>query len=239
MEAILRSKLHSDCFIKHMLLGRLGGYCDYFHLLSGQDYPVRSNKEFDEFFEKNNGKSFMNFDSKEQCADWRKKKYPSRIRPWYIQDLPHRDNKLIDFFVRGFDFISRKIWWRRLIPNVWGGWNWFTWHRKVASYVINQEETNPKFFKRFHHTNCADELIFHTLLYPHLDELNIDIEHQGLRYINWHKWVEGRRHLGSPLTLNEEEYNDIINSDSFFCRKIDPLVSKSLKNMLKQNIRKA
>lgn len=123
-----------------------------------------------------------------------------------------------------------------MILNVWGGWNWFTWHRKVASYVINQEETNPKFFKRFHHTNCADELIFHTLLYPHLDELNIDIDHQALRYINWSKWVEGRRHLGSPLTLNEEEYDEIINSGAFFCRKIDPVVSKKLKEMLIENV---
>ena len=31
---------------------------DYFHLISGQDYPLRSNECFDSFFEKYNGRSF-------------------------------------------------------------------------------------------------------------------------------------------------------------------------------------
>ena len=32
---------------------------DYFHLLSGQDYPIKSNKEIFNFFEKENGKQFF------------------------------------------------------------------------------------------------------------------------------------------------------------------------------------
>ena len=63
------------------------------------------------------------------------------------------------------------------------------------------------FFKRFHHTYCCDELIFQTLFHGHEDELNID-GNNALRYINWNKMVLGRRHIGSPLILNEEEYNE-------------------------------
>jgi hypothetical protein len=57
-----------------------------------------------------------------------------------------------------------------------------------------------------------------------------------LRYINWTKKAEGRNHVGSPLTLNEEEYEDIIKSGAFFCRKIDPVISKKLKELLKANM---
>lgn len=71
------------------------------------------------------------------------------------------------------------------------------------------------FFKRFHHTYCCDELIFQTLFHGHEDELNID-GNNALRYINWNKMVPGRRHIGSPLILNEEEYDDIMKSGAFF-----------------------
>lgn len=34
---------------------------DYFHLLSGQDYPIKKNEEIFDFFEENSGKEFMSF----------------------------------------------------------------------------------------------------------------------------------------------------------------------------------
>ena len=213
-----------------------GGQIDYFHLISGQDFPIHSNMTFDKFFEKNEGKSYMEIESDEYHAKCMVRKYPSRVQPWYLMDIRHRDNRLINLYARIFNFISKHISWRKMIPGLWGGWNWFTWHRSVAQFVIQQEQTNPSFFRRFHHTSCGDELIFQTLLYPHISELNI--EKHSLRYINWTKKAEGRNHVGSPLTLNEEEYEDIIKSGAFFCRKIDPVISKKLKDLLVSSINK-
>ena len=191
---------------------------------------------FDKFFEKNEGKNYMEIESDEYHAKCMVRKYPSRVQPWYLMDIRHRDNRLINLYARIFNFISKHISWRKMIPGLWGGWNWFTWHRSVAQFVIQQEQTNPSFFRRFHHTSCGDELIFQTLLYPHISELNI--EKHSLRYINWTKKADGRNHEGSPLTLNEEEYNDIIKSGAFFCRKIDPVISKKLKDLLVSSINK-
>lgn len=137
--------------------------------------------------------------------------------------------------VRGINFISRRIWWRKPIPGLWGGWNWFSWHRSLAQYVIEKEKNDITYFKRFHHTYCADELIFQTLFHGHEEELNIDGIH-SLRYINWNKMVEERSHIGSPLTLNEDEYEDIIRSGAFFCRKVHPEISKVLLEKLRKNI---
>lgn len=50
--------------------------------------------------------------------------------------------------------------------------------------------------------------------------------------------MEGRSHIGSPLTLNEDEYDDIINSGNFFCRKVHPDISRILLEMLRKNITK-
>lgn len=105
----------------------------------------------------------------------------------------------------------------------------------MVGFVLNELQVNKEFFKRFHHTCCCDELVFHTLLAPHIDELNIE-SHNSLRYINWHKVAPGRNNPGSPLTLNEEEYDDIMQSGAFFCRKVHPVISKGLICKLRENI---
>lgn len=219
----------------HAAYKHSGGGISYFHLISGQDFPVHSNKKFDDFFEKNEGRSFMEIESVAFNNECMKKKYPSRVLPYFFIDIPHRDNRLVNFMVRGINFISRRIWWRKPIPGLWGGWNWFSWHRSLAQYVIEKEKNDIAYFKRFHHTYCADELIFQTLFHSHEEELNIDGMH-SLRYINWNKMVEGRSHIGSPLTLNEDEYEDIIRSGAFFCRKVHPEISKVLLEKLRKNI---
>lgn len=210
--------------------------CDYFHLISGQDYPCRPNKELDDFFESNMGKSYMLIDSDNFRVQCMTKKYPARVMPWYICDFPHREIKIIDYFVRIFNKISKHFCFRKPIPNLWGSWNWFSWHRSVAEYVIKEEKTNPRFFKRFHHTFCSDELIFSTLLHRHEKELKI-VGSNSLRYINWNKKAEGRNNTGSPLTLNEEEFDEIMESGAFFCRKVHPEVSKKLIEKLRANIK--
>lgn len=106
----------------------------------------------------------------------------------------------------------------------------------MVKFVFEQEESNTAFFKRFQHTCCGDELIFQTLFHGHEKELNIDGKHP-LRYINWNKKVEGRSRIGSPLTLNEDEYEDIVNSGNFFCRKVHPDTSRKLLAMLRKNIK--
>ena len=210
---------------------------EYFHFISGQDFPCHSNEKFDAFFEKNVGRSYMQMDSEAYREECMKEKYPRRIKPYYFKDTPHRGIFFIDFIVRGIDKISSHFLWRKNIPDLWGSWNWFSWHKRVTNYVIEQERTNPQFFKRFHHTNCCDELIFATMLHPLIHKLNIDPTN-SLRYINWEKRVNGRRRIGSPLTLNEEEYNEIIESGAFFCRKVHPEISARLLTLLEQNINK-
>ena len=160
--------------------------CDYFHLISGQDYPCRPNREFDKFFEENAGRSYMQIEQPEYHEPCMVHKYPSRVQPWYIRDCPHRDIAIVNFFVRAFNKISQHFFIRKMIPGLWGSWNWFSWHRSLAEYVIREEKENPKFFQRFHHTSCADELIFSTMFHGHEQELNIDGTN-ALRYINWEK----------------------------------------------------
>ncbi|WP_241647890.1 beta-1,6-N-acetylglucosaminyltransferase, partial [Rosenbergiella metrosideri] len=59
---------------------------DYFHLISGQDYPLTDNASFDNFFEFNDN-SFMQFDKDSEMKIWRKTKYNERVNYFYLVDV--------------------------------------------------------------------------------------------------------------------------------------------------------
>lgn len=192
---------------------------DYFHLISGHDYPCVSNKEFDDFFEKApQRKSFMHFDTEEQRIAW-KDKIETRVNKWHLIDQWH--------WRKGRHTIEKII--NVLVPRnkfegeLYAGWQWFSWHRSLVEWVLSYCDNHPEYLKRFHHTSCCDEVLFHTLLYPHLEELNID-KCNSLRYIDWYP---KRSSTTLPLVLDERDFDAIHNSGALFCRKC--FIDKSIK----------
>lgn len=206
---------------------------DYFHLISGQDFPCVSNMQFDKFFEDNEGKSYMQFDTEEEANIWIKNKYPKRYKIFYFRDIQTGLGNNINTLARKLlNAIFRPFPFRSDICNVAAGWNWFSWHKSVSNFVLDYIENNPSYLKRWHHTYCCDELIFHTLLINRIDELNIE-KYNSLRYIEWHP---KREYNSLPLILDEREYNEIVKTNAFFCRKIHPKISYRLKELLKLKI---
>lgn len=202
---------------------------DYFHLISGVDYPCKNNKDFDDFFEIHNGESFMHYDSEEEINMWRDTKYRRRIQTWnFIDIFPFSNNsfslKLRLYIQKAFNILFKREW----IPNVVAGWNWFSWHRKVVEYVLKYLDSYPSYLKRFKYTACCDEVIFHTLLQDSVKDLKIN-KYNSLRFIEWHP---KRMCESLPLILRDSEYNDIIKSNCMFCRKVNVVESLVLLNML-------
>ena len=201
---------------------------DYFHFISGQDYPCVSNDAFDYTFEKSDGRSYMKYDNEEEHEIWNryKGKYEKRYRYYYFRDSAKLSPARI---VLNCILTKIPIPYRKSIKGVRAGWEWFSWHRNVVTFVVNYFIENPNFLKRFKHTSCCDELIFHTLLYPYLDELNICKE-DSKRFLEWHP---KRQYTGRlPLILNESEYREIIESGAVFCRKVEPDISNILMDLL-------
>lgn len=196
---------------------------DYFHLISGHDYPCRTNKEFDDFFEScPKGRSFMHFDTDEQHEEW-KPLINNRYYKWHFHDV------LSNRYLRK----ATELFYDHFMPRkkpieLYAGWNWFSWHRSLASWVVNYYDTHPDYVNSFHHTSCCDEVIFHTALYEHIDELNIDRDN-ALRYIDW---FPKRKYDTLPLVLDERDYEGIVQSGMFFCRKVFLDRSTKLLDML-------
>lgn len=205
---------------------------DYYHLISGQDFPCVSSKSFDLFFEKHNGESFMHYDSDEEHKDWSKHKYPNRYRRYWFNDffiINPNITRILKFFI---NFPFRYLFVRPEIDDVSAGWNWFSWHKSVANYVLYHIYQNKQYLKRFRYTHCCDEIIFHTLLNKVTASLNIN-RYNCLRFIEWHP---RREYTSLPLILDEREYKSIVKSGCLFCRKVHPNKSRILIMMLKRHI---
>lgn len=212
--ALLREALNYDLNI------------DYFHLMSGHDYPCVNNEVFDKFFDSApQGRSYMHYDTDEQHDKW-KKKIDLRINQWHFNDYPI--GRYGRFLLRKlFDRCSRK----RYDDELYAGWQWFSWHRSLVVWVLLYCDKNPEYLNRFQKTNCSDEVLFHTLLHPYIEELNID-NNNSLRYIDWYPQ---RKTKTLPLVLDERDFQSIQNSGALFCRKCYLNISSKLLSLLDQN----
>lgn len=90
---------------------------DYFHLISGQDYPLRSNEQFDSFFEQHNGTSFAGVEDQDYHDECMKKKYPLRTDVYY----PNGRSILARLFIKLTPTIQLKLHIRRCYTGIWGG----------------------------------------------------------------------------------------------------------------------
>lgn len=199
---------------------------DFFHLISGQDYPLRSNEQFDAFFEESTN-SYMHLDD----GDFRKEMqahYASCINEFHFNNTSSIISRVYEKFRLGK--IISLFYSRPKIANIAGGWDWYSWNRRVVAFVLKRISDDNSVITRLNHTSCAVELIFATLLWNHLDELGI--EHQRpLRYISWHP----HRPVDTdyrPYDLNELDYEYVIDSEAFFCRKVDEVKSGKLLDMI-------
>lgn len=208
---------------------------DRIHSVSGQDYPCVSNEVFDDYFLTKCGdyKGFMWYDSPEEVAEWRKQKYPDRYRSYYFADTRWTYiDKLDDLIMKVLRSTLGKIYLKPANPEIVGGWSWFSWSSSIAQYVTEYFKKNPQELKKYKYTYCCDEIIFHTLLQSRLERLKIQ-KNMTIRFVEWHP---KRPATGLPLTLNENEYTEIVNSDALFCRKVHPEESKKLISLLKKHI---
>ena len=173
----------------------------------------------------------MHFDNEEEAEDWKKYKYPERYKRFHFNDL-YIVNQRVSTFIRIVFSIIFKRYERPDISGIAAGWNWFSWHKSVVDYIFDFLDRNSKYIDRFHYTSCCDEIFFHTILNEHTTELNINRDN-ALRFIEWHP---KRNAKSLPLILDEREYQDIVDSRAFFCRKVDPSASGRLIEMLEKRM---
>ena len=203
----------------------------FFHLITGQDYPIKNNDYFT-YVTKNIKCNYLEY-FKMPANNW-KEGGMDRLEHYNFYDFFNAKKSLK--WIYGIKRLQKIINFKRPINDylgqLYGGSSYWSLSRDVLQYVIDFTKSDQKFLKRFRYTFCAEEIYFQTVIMnsPYSNKVVND----SLRFIDWES-EKG----GSPAFLDENNFQAIINSNKLFARKIDRSEIKLLQmlKMYKNNSR--
>jgi len=199
------------------------GECDTIVLLSGQDYPIKSNKHIAEFFLKNKGTSFIDYHLM-PTSFWpgggmdRIERYhvpiPGRASTLIFPPPEQRCTikRLIAYNVLRVFFLGRRRFPKNLKP--YGGSQWWCLTRDTAHYVLQFLKKRPDFVRFFRYTAVPDEMFFQTLLVN--SPLSQSLNNCTLTYAGWN-----RHEAGVPSVFVEDDFFELEKRPELFARKFD------------------
>ena len=188
---------------------------DYFHLISGQDYPIKPFNKFLDFFEENKGKEFLEFLHLPNPY-WEHNTF-ERFQYYFPYDWMKRNDKTRRFILK-FMAWQKKTGIKRRIPDqfdhLYGGSAWFSITRVAVKILSDYTHKHGSFYRRLHFTFCAEETYVTTVLVNMIPQKNIIPN--NYRYMRW------KEENGSyPANFGKEHFHLLAESDAFFARKFD------------------
>lgn len=194
----------------------------YLHLITGQDYPIKSCAYISDYLEKNKGAEFLSARPL-PIQQW---KWGGMNRVQYYNMYEWFDAKSWQrIFIKSFVYLQRLTGFKRKLPegftDLYGGSTYWTLTRGAVEYFLDYLDKRSDVLKAFKYTFCAEEILLHTILMhsPYRE----NVRRTGLRFMVW----EHRDGI-SPANLDERDLPAILESDAFFARKFEYPVSEKL-----------
>lgn len=203
-------------------LATANGPYAYYHLISGQDLPIKNQDEVHRYFDSNVGKEFIRFNFPEF-------KYKDRVDVYHLfQEKLGRKcgNRLNKLFLKAQRLIGIH---RNKNVKFQKGTQWFSITDEFARYVVSKKDWIDDIFK---YTCCSDELAIQTVFInsPFTNNLyhkEFDNDCKAMaRLIDWRR--------GSPYVFREEDYKELTESPYMFARKFDEKIDRRIIDKLKE-----
>ena len=209
---------------------------DYVSLLTGQDYPIKTNKQIEEFLQKNQGKSFIAYEALPRSM-WGGNGGFDRINYWHFRVF----NKRVSFPPKPSPYsrvsllrsiLNVSLPFRRKFPQgfkPFGGYPYWSLSRECVEYIIGFANSNHRFVDFFKYVHAPDEMFFQTIILN--SPIKEGVIRDNLRYVSWPK-----AHSGHPKTLTKNDFDLIAKSTKLFARKFDITEDEDILNMIDQKI---
>lgn len=206
---------------------------DRIMLLSGQDYPIKSNAEIDDFFKNSPHSVFINFFPIPNYQKW-----PGGDRGgWYRVDKYYFGSNWYEFFgSKSMNLLSTYIpFLKRKMPNgmkPYTGQTWWNLDMYALNYILNYHEQHPEYINFHRNTFVADELFVQMIVGNSKDERLLNsIENSEKRFTIWPKVNSAH-----PKMLDKSDLQAILASDDLFARKFDENVDTEILDLIDQEI---
>lgn len=161
---------------------------DYMVLLSGSEYPIRSRRYIEDFFEANSGSEFI-----------RIIKVPGPGKPLkhFTTVRYESDKPVLRFASRalakiGLSQRDHRTYLGNLEP--WSGRTWWALSRQACKYILDYTEQNQQLVNFFKDIHAPEESYFHTILG------NSDFRDRIRGNVIYEDWSEGGLH---PQMISE------------------------------------
>ena len=152
-----------------------------------------------------------------------------RLEYYYLNTQFNPFTKFGERVIRWTLQIQKKLHFKRKIyfkEKLYGGSTYWTLPRNILKYVIDFTSERPAIYKRLHNTNVAEEFYFQTVLMNSIHAQNMI--NDSLRFMDWEE--DG---LG-PAFLTMEYFDNLVNSNKLFARKIAANEVELLKKLKSQ-----
>ena len=211
------SIVKAELSLLHLATGT--DHYSYYHLLSGQDLPIKSQDTIHKFLELNSGKEFIGFDSLQF-------NFHDRVRVYNIfqEVVGRRYSRVNDNFLAiqkiGGIYRNKGVRYQK-------GHQWFSVSDEFARYLLSKERWIKELF-RF--TFCPDELFVQTVLINSPFSDNQYMKDYGdccgsvMRKIDWRR--------GFPYIFRKEDFAELDEAQEMFARKFDENVDKEIIDMI-------
>lgn len=180
----------------------------YYHLVSGVDYPIKSQDYIHYFFEEHEGEEFIEF--------WDRDDYYYRVKYYYpyqerigtytydIKTLTLRVLAKLNVFGQKLRRINRL----KMFDVEWKiGSNWCSFSHSFAEYLLGKEE---EIYEMFKEGVAVDELYLQTILWnSNFRDKNSSVRS---RLIDWNR--------GNPYVWKLSDLDELMDSEAMFARKI-------------------
>lgn len=200
---------------------------EYFYCLSGQDYPIKTQKYIAEYLEKNKNTDYIKY-------------FPLPSNIWKGGGM-HRYNR-IHFIISKNRYIRRIVNTinfflpRRKIPynlKPFGGEFYFSFSRKSVAYILNFIKDHPLYIPFFKYSYIPEEIFFQTILLNGPKEITNNINNGILTYVDWNN-----PKAGLPAVLMTPDFEKLKNSEMLFARKFDINKDKEILGLINNKLLK-
>ncbi|MCX2473268.1 hypothetical protein OQZ33_02870 [Pedobacter sp. MC2016-05] len=202
-------------------------------LLSGQDYPIKSNIEINNFFKTSPYSVFINHIPLPNIEKWpgRDRGGLYRVDKYYFggEKTQLLCSRALNMLANFLPFLRRKIP-NQMKPYI--GQTWIILDMYALNYIIDFNQKNPEYLKFHRHTFVADELVVPMIIGNSNDtELIKRIKNTELRFTIWDTPQDAH-----PKVLRKSDFERIKFSEEIFARKFDEAIDSEILDMIDKEL---
>lgn len=196
---------------------------EYYHLVTGSDYPCMPLTDFKSFCEEHRNDNYLEHFPLPHL-DWGAEGGLNRIQYWWLR--PNSTRSKGAWLTRKFVNLQRRLGIKRGFKyfngNLYGGSTYWSLSRKAVGLAVDYFVHHPDYLRRFRHTSIAEEICLPTIWC----NSGLPLANDYKRYIDW--GADG----ANPQVLTEKDYDKIVASRAIFARKMESGVSDKLIELL-------